>query len=85
MPLDMDDLLGEHTYCDTYTAALKILLNNSPGRFFAVTELKTMVAHIVTNYDIKLEKDHEYPQKVFLEQQSFPNMQAKIMFRKRSS
>ncbi|PPQ94096.1 hypothetical protein CVT25_009247 [Psilocybe cyanescens] len=56
-----------------------------PGRFFAVTELKTMVAHIVTNYDIKLEKDHEYPQKVFLEQQSFPNMQAKIMFRKRSS
>ncbi|KAH9474336.1 Cytochrome P450 monooxygenase 151 [Psilocybe cubensis] len=56
-----------------------------PGRFFAVTELKTMVAHIVTNYDIKLEKDDGYPKKLFFEQQSFPNMHAKILFRKRNT
>lgn len=44
-----------------------------------------MVAHIVTNYDIKLEKDDGYPKKLFFEQQSFPNMQAKILFRKRGT
>ncbi|PPQ77162.1 hypothetical protein CVT25_010790, partial [Psilocybe cyanescens] len=53
-----------------------------PGRFFAVTELKTMLAHIVTNYDIKLEQD-EYPPKMVVEANSIPNMSAKIMFRKR--
>lgn len=55
----------------------------SPGRFFAITELKTMLAHIVTNYDIKLEQD-TYPKKMIVEANSIPNMTAKILFRRRT-
>ncbi|KAF8967505.1 cytochrome P450 [Flammula alnicola] len=53
-----------------------------PGRFFAMTELKIMMAHIVTNYDVKLEKD-EYPPKMYMEANAIPSRSAKVLFRKR--
>lgn len=59
------------------------VLLDSPGRFFAATELKLMMAHLITNYDFKLEKD-EYPRKLIIESQSVPNYSVKILFRKRA-
>jgi hypothetical protein len=56
---------------------------NSPGRFFAATELKLMMAHLITNYDFRLEKD-EYPRKLIIESQSVPNYSVKVLFRKRA-
>ncbi|KAF8145980.1 hypothetical protein K438DRAFT_1629082, partial [Mycena galopus ATCC 62051] len=32
-----------------------------PGRFFAVTELKAMMAHLVMNYDVKAEVEGVRP------------------------
>ncbi|PPQ96349.1 hypothetical protein CVT26_005033 [Gymnopilus dilepis] len=53
-----------------------------PGRFFAITELKTMLAHLVMNYDVKLEDD-VYPSKLMMEANAIPNMSAKVLFRQR--
>ncbi|KJA21005.1 hypothetical protein HYPSUDRAFT_166348 [Hypholoma sublateritium FD-334 SS-4] len=54
-----------------------------PGRFFAATELKLMMAHLITHYDFKLEKN-EYPAKLIIESHSVPNHSVKILFRKRA-
>ncbi|KAF9476797.1 cytochrome P450 [Pholiota conissans] len=54
-----------------------------PGRFFAATELKVMMAHLIMNYDFKLEKD-EYPHKMIIESQSVPDYNVKVFFRKRA-
>ncbi|KAF8187146.1 cytochrome P450 [Pholiota molesta] len=54
-----------------------------PGRFFAATELKLMMAHLITNYDFKLEKV-EYPRKLIIESQSVPDYNVKVLFRKRA-
>ncbi|KAI5118159.1 hypothetical protein M0805_005781 [Coniferiporia weirii] len=55
-----------------------------PGRFFAVNELKSMMAYLVLTYDVKLEnaedgrpKDFEFGSAVV------PNPKAKVMFRRR--
>ncbi|KAJ7215153.1 cytochrome P450 [Mycena rebaudengoi] len=45
-----------------------------PGRFFAATELKAMLAHVVMNYDVKLDESAN----------GIPNTKAKVYFRKRS-
>ena len=63
-------------------------LFDSPGRFFAVNELKCMMGHILLNYDIK------WPNHGFLEGgyappdethglSSRPNENATVMFRRR--
>ena len=54
-----------------------------PGRFFAATELKLMMAHLITHYDFKLEKN-EYPAKLIIESHSVPNHSVKVLFRKRA-
>ncbi|KAJ7453324.1 cytochrome P450 [Mycena galericulata] len=54
-----------------------------PGRFFAATELKSMLAHIVINYDVKLEHDGERPPDQLFNTVRMPNSKAKIWFRKR--
>ncbi|KAI5119872.1 hypothetical protein M0805_008543 [Coniferiporia weirii] len=55
-----------------------------PGRFFAVCEMKTMMAYLVLTYDVKLEdaeggrpKDFEFGTSIV------PNPKAKVLFRKR--
>ncbi|KAF7360358.1 Cytochrome P450 [Mycena venus] len=53
-----------------------------PGRFFAATELKGMLAHILINYDIKAETDLRPPEISFAEA-TMPNPQGKIWIRKR--
>ncbi|KAI6124825.1 cytochrome P450 [Pisolithus croceorrhizus] len=54
-----------------------------PGRFFAATVLKTMLAHIVVSYDVKLEDDKSRPQSLRVGRSIVPNPTAKVMFRKR--
>ncbi|KAG2005639.1 cytochrome P450 [Coprinopsis cinerea AmutBmut pab1-1] len=55
-----------------------------PGRFFAVNEVKAMLAYILMNYDFKLPEDSKTPPSPhwFASNRS-PNQFAKILFRKR--
>ncbi|KAJ6558751.1 cytochrome P450 [Mycena vulgaris] len=54
-----------------------------PGRFFAATELKAMLAHILINYDVKAETEGVRPPDQCFGRARFPNPQGKIMIRKR--
>ncbi|KAJ7645874.1 cytochrome P450 [Mycena polygramma] len=54
-----------------------------PGRFFAATELKAMMAHLVINYDVKAEVDGERPPDVVFGTRITPNATGKVYFRKR--
>jgi hypothetical protein len=57
---------------------------HSPGRFFAVNEIKAMFAHILLNYDVQLENGSmERPANLKVEAATMPNVKAKVMFRKR--
>lgn len=55
-----------------------------PGRFFAVNELKIMLAHILMNYDVKLE-DGVRPPNICFGEVVIPNTKAQVMFRKRQT
>ncbi|KAF7336908.1 hypothetical protein MVEN_02127100 [Mycena venus] len=55
-----------------------------PGRFFAATELKAMLAHILINYDIKAENDTRPPD-IRMAEATLPNPWGKIWIRKRES
>jgi len=55
-----------------------------PGRFFAATELKAMLAHIVLHYDVKLEKEGVRPPDQLFDSLRIPNQGAKVLFRKRA-
>ncbi|PPQ79520.1 hypothetical protein CVT25_003402 [Psilocybe cyanescens] len=54
-----------------------------PGRFFAVNELKTMLAHVLLNYDIKLANDDRRPENFWFSGNCIPNRTAEVMFRRR--
>ncbi|KAJ7727037.1 cytochrome P450 [Mycena olivaceomarginata] len=54
-----------------------------PGRFFAATELKAMLAHIVLNYDIKLETEGVRPPDKLFDALRIPDPKAQVWFRKR--
>lgn len=57
----------------------------SPGRFFAISEIKTILAHILLNYDVQLEDESmERPPNLVSETAVNANPIAKVMFRKRS-
>ncbi|KAJ7260588.1 cytochrome P450 [Mycena rebaudengoi] len=58
-----------------------------PGRFFAATELKAMLAHVVVmNYDVKLDEsaDGVRPPPMAIGYTRVPNTKAKVYFRKHS-
>ncbi|KAK7061428.1 cytochrome P450 [Favolaschia claudopus] len=55
-----------------------------PGRFFASTALKTMLAHILVTYDVKLEDESAgRPPNQWFAAICIPNGAAKILFRRR--
>jgi len=56
-----------------------------PGRFFAVTALKTLLAHIILNYDVKMKDDGGVPPRTVFAGHVAPNVTAKVMFRKRQT
>jgi len=55
----------------------------SPGRFFAATLLKSMLAHIILSYDMKLEDNATPPRSKYRGTTILANPTAKIMFRRR--
>jgi cytochrome P450 len=54
-----------------------------PGRFFAATELKAMLAHLVINYDVKAEVEGVRPPDMVFGTTISPNTEARVCFRKR--
>ncbi|KAJ7087179.1 cytochrome P450 [Mycena belliarum] len=57
-----------------------------PGRFFAATMLKTMLAHVLLNYDVKLEDESAgRPPNQWFAAICIPNGKANVMFRKRQT
>lgn len=60
-------------------------VSDSPGRFFAVTELKAIFTHILLNYDVKFENDGVLPETTWFSDQQTPDRNAEVMFRARVS
>ncbi|CCL98915.1 uncharacterized protein FIBRA_00922 [Fibroporia radiculosa] len=54
-----------------------------PGRFFAVNELKIMLATIILYYDVKFADGGKRPDNTWMATTILPNQTAKVMFRKR--
>jgi cytochrome P450 len=54
-----------------------------PGRYFAACELKLMLAHVVMNYDVKLENEGVRPKDMWLVTSCVPNPDTKVLFRRR--
>ena len=59
------------------------LPSSSPGRFFAAHELKAMLAHVILNYDVKLENDGPRPTNMYFNSACIPDSKAQVMFRRR--
>ena len=57
----------------------------SPGRFFAANLMKTMLAHIIVNYDMKFEREGVRPDNVHGVLSVQPDLVARVLFRKRVS
>ena len=58
-------------------------VNACPGRFFASTEIKVMMAYLIQRYDIMLVKGTERPRNVYTGTVCLPDMKAEILFKKR--
>ncbi len=57
----------------------------SPGRFFAASELRAVLAYIVMNYDLKLEGGGPRPKNFFFAVGLVPPPSGRILFRKREA
>ena len=55
----------------------------SPGRYFASNELKTILAHVVLNYDLKLGGDGSRPLEVYFSLSVLPALGGRVLFKKR--
>ncbi len=53
-----------------------------PGRFFASNEIKVLLAHLLLNYDFKMEGGR--PQNIIHELTVMPNRGANVLFKKRA-
>lgn len=69
---------GEHAWY-----GLSSLSNSSPGRFFVVSELKTMLALVLLKYDVRL-VDGKRPGDLLFSIHCLPNMTANVLFKLRS-
>ena len=79
----MEKTRGTTLLLPSPTAILLINHPVSPGRFFAASELKSMLAHVVVTYDVKLEDGATYPQSWHIGTFIATNSRAKVMFRNR--
>ena len=57
--------------------------SDSAGRFFAANKIKSMLAHVVTTYDVKLEDGATCPQSFRFGTSTSPDPRAKVLFRRR--
>ena len=62
--------------------SLRTIRFYSPGRFFAVNELKALLAHIIITYDFKLEEGKGVPPDVCFGPLRSPG-DANVLFKKR--
>ncbi|KAI0327081.1 hypothetical protein GY45DRAFT_1328112 [Cubamyces sp. BRFM 1775] len=76
----MANMHGESRVCTLRVCSCAIF---SPGRFFAATELKAMLAFIVLNYDMKFEGHGKRPGNVYWGPVVIPAPSTRILFRKR--
>jgi hypothetical protein len=60
------------------------MITISPGRFFAATELKALLAHMVVTYDMKFEDGKGAPSGLCIAGMRVPG-QTNVMFRKRQA
>jgi cytochrome P450 len=78
--------VGRHAWCVLSHVFLIIISTNrffhSPGRWFAATELKTMLAHAVVTYDVKLKDEGSRPPNQWFGTSCIPNRSAEVLFRK---
>ena len=83
----LDFGLGRHAWYDafypTFHLGVERCFHCSPGRFFAANELKTMLAHVVVTYDIKLEDSVARPRCSQFGVAILADPRAKVLFRKR--
>jgi hypothetical protein len=54
----------------------------SPGRFFAVNDIKLIIAYALMNYDFKT-KDGKIPANIRFETLVTPDPKAEVLFRRR--
>ncbi len=76
---------GRHAWCVFFFASTHrghSYFSISPGRFFAVNEVKALLAHIVVTYDIKFEEGKQAPRSLHVVTMRIPGS-ANAMFRKR--
>jgi hypothetical protein len=56
----------------------------SPGRFFAVNELKALMGHVIMNYEVKFAQDRKgCPAPVWFSSVAAPDDTVELMLRKR--
>ncbi len=80
---DMGDTLGVFVlFCFASTHRGHSYFPISPGRFFAVNEVKALLAHVVVTYDIKFEEGKQAPRSLHIGSMRVPG-KANAMFRKR--
>jgi hypothetical protein len=68
----------------THGTATRNESHSSPGRFFAVNEIKLMLAFIMLRYDVRT-KDDKRPEDIKFAAFLIPDMKAEILFKKRSN
>jgi len=56
----------------------------SPGRFFAATEIKMLLAYVLLNYDVKLAGGRGQPADWWFGFHSMPDPTVEVMFRRRT-
>ena len=60
-------------------------MNFRLGRFFVANELKTMMAYLVLNYDVKSAEEGKRPPNLHFGPVDLPSHTAQVLFRKRQS
>lgn len=68
-------------FSTTHALLTAFMMIHSPGRFFAATVLKMLLAHLVTTYDVKFEEGKE-PKQFFINGVLIPG-RGNVLFRKR--
>ncbi|EEB95780.1 hypothetical protein MPER_05196, partial [Moniliophthora perniciosa FA553] len=56
-----------------------------PGRFFAVTQLKLLLSHVLMNYDVRFDGEGQVPKDMWFGSNRTPNKKAELMLRKRQA
>ncbi len=75
-------MLGERFRPVHYSVSLSLSTTLSPGRFFAVKQIKAFIAHILVTYDFKFAEGKGAPSKRYVGLFRAPE-DADVLFRKR--